>query len=209
MVNNLPYALGLTGGIATGKSTVADYLAEVYGWPILDADLYAREAVQPGSVILEAIAQRYGPSFLNPDGTLNRPQLGDIIFNTPQERKWLEDQIHPFVRGRFEQEMRTGESPVVVLVIPLLFEAQMTDLVQEIWVVSCSLEQQLARLQARNQLSLEAAQARIASQMPLESKTALADVVLENNGPREHLQQEVDRIVSTRFHKFPQSCTSR
>ncbi|MCW6036792.1 dephospho-CoA kinase [Spirulina subsalsa FACHB-351] len=209
MVNNLPYALGLTGGIATGKSTVADYLTRAYGWPILDADLYAREAVEPGSVILEAIAQRYGPSLLNSDGTLNRPQLGDIIFNTPKERQWLEDQIHPFVRERFEQEMRTLESPVVVLVIPLLFEAQMTDLVGEVWVVSCSPEQQLTRLQTRNQLSREAAQARIASQMPLDAKIALADVVIENNGQREHLQQEVDRIVSTRCYKFPQSCTSR
>ncbi|HEY9845127.1 MAG TPA: dephospho-CoA kinase, partial [Candidatus Caenarcaniphilales bacterium] len=89
--------IGLTGGIATGKTTVANYLASAYQFPILDADTYAREAVQPGSIVLQKIVERYGPAVLLPDGTLNRAHLGNIIFQDSGERVWLETQIHPYV----------------------------------------------------------------------------------------------------------------
>ncbi|NJN22177.1 MAG: dephospho-CoA kinase, partial [Leptolyngbya sp. RL_3_1] len=130
--------IGLTGGIATGKSTVSDYLAQHHGLPVLDADIYAREAVASGTDILAAIAQRYGSRVLKPDGTLDRPVLGQIIFTDPTEKTWIEQQIHPFVRQRFAEHMaELADSVVVVQAIPLLFEANLTEQVTEIWVVAC------------------------------------------------------------------------
>ena len=185
--------IGLTGGIATGKSTIANYLAQTYHLPILDADIYAREAVQPPSPILAQIHQRYGDGILQTDGTLDRPQLGRIVFEHPEERQWLEEQIHPYVRQRFldaiadyRQRREAGNSPKpIVLAIPLLFEARMTDLVSEIWVVSCSLNQQKERLMKRDRLTLERANARIESQMPTLDKCDRANLVLDNSSTPE------------------------
>ena len=188
--------IGLTGGIATGKTTVSRYLATHHGLPVLDADVFARQAVEPDSEILEAIARRYGSSILNADGTLHRQQLGQIIFNASQEKQWVEQQIHPYVRQRFAKAMATLEkAPVVVQAIPLLFEANLTDQVTEIWVVVCPEAVQLARLMARDALSEEAAQARIRNQWPLAEKAQRADIVLDNSADRETLYQHVDRIL--------------
>lgn len=187
--------IGLTGGIATGKTTVANYLASAYNLPVFDADTYARDAVSVGSPILSAIAQRYGQEILLPDGSLNRQMLAEIIFPQPEERYWLESLIHPYVRDRFLQNIDESSSSTIVLVIPLLFEAQMTDLVTEIWVVSCSQSQQLQRLIARNNLTPEQAQIRINSQLPLTEKAALADVVIDNSSTLEALLQQIDKGI--------------
>ena len=187
--------IGLTGGIATGKTTVSRYLETHHGLPILDADVFARQAVEPKSAILTAIAQRYGPVVLNPDSTLHRQQLGHIIFNNPQEKQWVEQQIHPFVRQQFAQAMaQLAEAPTVVQAIPLLFEANLTDQVTEIWVITCSEATQLARLMARDSLSEEAAQARIRNQWPLAEKTKRADKVIDNSSSLAVLYQQVDQI---------------
>ncbi|MEQ9668245.1 dephospho-CoA kinase [Coleofasciculus sp. G2-EDA-02] len=187
--------IGLTGGIGTGKTTVSNYFADTYQLPILDADIYAREAVQPGSPILNRIITRYGSDVQLPDGTLNRKRLGEIVFPNPGERQWLEQQIHPYVRDRIKSQLNTSESPTVVLVIPLLFEANMTDLVTEIWVVSCPQEQQIQRIRERDRLSVEQAQSRLDSQLPLAEKVARADVVLDNSYTRDSLLQQVDRAL--------------
>ncbi|HEY9674325.1 MAG TPA: dephospho-CoA kinase [Waterburya sp.] len=184
--------IGLTGGIGTGKTTVSNYLAEGYKLPVLDADIYAREAVQPSSPILNQIFERYGVAVKLPDSTLNRKHLGEIIFNHPDEKQWLEQQIHPYVRDRFQSELNTLVAPIVVLVIPLLFEANMTDLATEIWVVSCSYEQQLQRMMERDSLSIEQAKTRINNQLPLQEKMARADVVLDNSSTLEALLKHVD-----------------
>ncbi|NEO82927.1 MAG: dephospho-CoA kinase [Spirulina sp. SIO3F2] len=190
--------LGLTGGIATGKSTVSDYLAHRHHLPVLDADVFAREAVAVGSEILEAITQRYGSTLLQVDGTLNRSQLGQIIFSDPDERVWLEAQIHPYVRDRFDQAIANlPVTTTVVLSIPLLFEAQLTALVSEIWVVSCNENQQLERLMVRNQLTLQQSQQRIQAQLPLVQKCAAADVVLDNSGSRDWLYAQIDRHLAS------------
>jgi dephospho-CoA kinase len=189
--------IGLTGGIATGKTTVTNYLANTYNLPILDADIYAREAVSLGSPILGAIAQRYGEQILLPDGSLNRPKLGEIIFNRQNERNWIENLIHPDVRDRFLKTIAQSSSQTLVLVVPLLFEAGMTDLVTEIWVVRCSQEQQLQRLIQRNHLNKEQAQARINSQLSIEEKVAHADVVLDNSYTLEGLLKQVDVALKT------------
>lgn len=184
--------IGLTGGIATGKSTVTDYLSQKYGVPILDADLYAHQAVAPGSEILLAIARRYGPEILDQQGQLNRQALGEIIFNNTGEKQWLESQIHPFVKQCFWSALtQLEQETTAVLSIPLLFEAQLTDWVTEIWVVTCSPAQQIARLIKRNGLTEAQALARIASQMPLAEKIARADVVLDNSGQITDLEPQI------------------
>jgi len=190
--------IGLTGGIATGKTTVSNYLAHRYQLPVLDADIYAREAVQVGSPILSKICERYGSGVQLPDGTLNRKRLGEIVFSNPAQRQWLEQQIHPYVRDRFQSELNTLVAPTIVFVVPLLFEAGMTDLVTEIWVVTCSPEQQLKRMIERDCLSLEQAQSRINSQLPLAEKVARADVVLDNSSTPEALLKQVDLAYTTR-----------
>jgi dephospho-CoA kinase len=184
--------IGLTGGIATGKTTVANYLASAYNLPILDADIYARDAVAVGSPILNAIAQRYGTQILLSDGNLNRQKLGEIIFDRQDERNWVENLIHPYVGDRFFKAIAESSAPTLVLVIPLLFEAHMANFMTEIWVVSCSEPQQLQRLIQRNHLTPEQAQARINSQITITEKVALADVVLDNSSTLEILLKQVD-----------------
>ncbi|NER48607.1 MAG: dephospho-CoA kinase [Symploca sp. SIO1A3] len=190
--------IGLTGGIGTGKTTVSNYLAQTYQLPVLDADIYAREAVQLGSPILEQIFERYGLEMQLPDGKLNRQRLGEIVFSNPEQMQWLEQQIHPYVRDRFQAELAKLIAPIVVLVIPLLFEAGLTNLVTEIWVVSCSAQQQLKRISQRNNLSLEQAQSRINSQLPLAEKVTRADVVLDNSSTVDELLKQVDQVLGVR-----------
>ncbi len=204
MSDRIVRAIGLTGGIATGKTAISNYLADTYGFPILDADIYAREAVHPGSPILESIVERYGALILLPDGNLNRPELGNIIFCNPAERQWLEQQIHPYVRHRFNAATKrciaalnlvSQNTLTVVLVVPLLFEAKMTDLCTEIWVVYCSPEVQLERLMQRDGLSYDRASARINAQMPLAQKCQEADVVLDNSSTLDSLFLQVDALL--------------
>ena len=187
--------IGLTGGIATGKTTVANYLADAYNLPILDADIYAKEAVELNSPLLEQIVKRYGAKILLADGSLNRQKLGEIIFNNQEERLWIDNLIHPYVGDRLSRGIQEASVETLVLVVPLLFEAGMTDLVTEVWVVNCSPKHQLERLVNRNQLTSEEAQARISSQMPLKEKTKKADIVLDNNSNVEKLLQQVDVAI--------------
>lgn len=175
---------------------MASYLQQHYHLPISDADIYAREAVEINSSILQRIYQRYGREILLPDGSLDRQQLGTIIFNQPPEKVWLEQQIHPFVRRCLEQSIRQTTAATIVLVVPLLIEAGMADLVTEIWLVTCDPNQQIARLTTRDGLSLAAAQARIDSQMSIEQKLPFADVVLKNTSSQASLLKQVDMALN-------------
>jgi len=205
MSDRIVRLIGLTGGIATGKTAISNYLADTYKFPILDADIYAREAVHPGLPILNSIVERYGPSILLSDGNLNRPELGNIIFCNPTERQWLEQQIHPYVRHRLVEATQSyiARSSIVstntltlVLVVPLLFEANMTDLCTEIWVVYCSPSVQLERLMERDGLSCDRAHARINTQLPLDQKCQKADVVLDNSSTLDSVFIQVDAKVN-------------
>jgi dephospho-CoA kinase len=187
--------IGLTGGIATGKSTVGHLLQEHHDLPVLDADLFARQALAPGTEAARAVLERYG--------TLDRPALASIVFGDPAERHWLEQLVHPLVRQRFEQELTSlAEQPVganqaaVVLMIPLLFEAGLEGLCSEVWLVDCDERQQLARLMARNGLNQAEAQGRINAQWPLERKRLLADRTISNRGKPEELAPIVAGAVA-------------
>ncbi len=188
--------IGLTGGIASGKSTVSNYLANHYGLPVLDADVYARQAVALGSEILGAIGDRYGAEILLPDGNLNRIRLGQIIFHNTAEKAWLEQQIHPFVRTQFQETTETFPlTQPLVYAIPLLFEANLTHLVSEIWVVFCDPLQQKERLMRRSQLSANDAQARIDAQSSLAEKCKQADYVLDNSASKEQTFAQIDKMM--------------
>lgn len=198
--------IGLTGGVGMGKTTVSHYLATTYHLPILDADIYARDAVKPGSEILLEIVERYGTGMLLSDRTLDRRRLSHIIFSSAAERLWLEQRIHPYVRDRFVQALQElGAFSTVVLVIPLLFEARMRDLVTEVWVVYCDLDQQIERMMQRDgvnveggdRLNREQIQARIDSQMTIDRKIASADVLLSNSTTPAALYEQVDMALQT------------
>ena len=188
--------IGLTGGIASGKSSVGHWLAQ-QGLPVLDADQFAREALEPGLNATNTVLQRYG-SKVQAEGaaTIDRAALGRIVFQDPAERLWLEQLIHPIVRDRFDQALtRHAETPALVLMIPLLFEAGLESLCSEIWLVDCDESQQLQRLIARDGLSPAAAQARIAAQWPLSRKRALADHVISNQGKPGTWQQKARALL--------------
>jgi dephospho-CoA kinase len=189
--------IGLTGGIGTGKTAVSNYLSQAHKIPVLDADIYAREAVQQNSPILAKIIHRYGENILLKDGNLHRQRLGEIIFNNSGEKLWLENQIHPYVRQRFESQIQASDAGTMVLVIPLLFESQMTDLVTEIWVVVCSQEEQIRRIMRRDNITREQAIARINNQLPLEQKMSRADVILDNEGDLANLHRQVDQYLAS------------
>jgi len=188
--------IGLTGGIASGKSSVAALLGQ-RGWPVLDADRYAREALAPGSAGERAVLEHWGalvearpPAPSGP--ALDRAALGRIVFADAAERRWLEALVHPLVRQRFDAELeRLAAEPVVVLMIPLLFEAGLEALCSEVWLVDCDEEQQLQRLMARNGLSEAEARERIAAQWPMARKRSLADRLIDNRGPAEELAAAV------------------
>ena len=195
--------IGLTGGISTGKSTVADYLAREYGLPVFDADQAARQAVVVGSPVWERVRDRYGEAIILPDGEINRRRLGEIVFSDPAELRWLEGEIHPVVGDRLAQTLTAwADAPTVVLMIPLLFEANMTGLVTEIWVVACDEVQQQQRLIERDRLTAPQAQARIDQQMPLGKKIVAADQVLQNTGTLADLYGQIDQALTLGAKNF-------
>ncbi|BAQ65097.1 dephospho-CoA kinase [Geminocystis sp. NIES-3709] len=187
--------IGLTGGIATGKSTVSNYLQEKYLIPILDADLIAKNAVVINSPIFNDIVDRYGKNILLNNGSLNREKLGNIIFNNKTEKLWLENKIHPFVKEYLKNKIKDLSNPIIVLSIPLLFEAKMTNLVNNIWVVTCDFYTQIDRLKNRNNLTEEEAISRINSQMSLKEKVKKADIVINNNENLQDLYKQIDLIM--------------
>ena len=184
--------IGLTGGIASGKSSVGRLLA-ARGWPVLDADQYAREALAPNTAAAKAVAQRFGAVVGNA-ADLDRKALGLIVFSDAEERRWLETLVHPVVRDRLQQELvRHSQAPVVVLMIPLLFETGLEALCSEVWLVDCEPQQQLERLMRRSGLNQADAQARLAAQWPLSRKRPLADRVIDNRGNADALAAAVNR----------------
>ncbi|EOS56289.1 dephospho-CoA kinase [Paenibacillus barengoltzii] len=187
--------IGLTGGIATGKSTVSRLLAE-RGAAIIDADVIAREIMEPGYPVLAAVSERFGPGVLNADGTLNRKKLGEIVFSNPEERKALEALTHPAIRAEMKQRMEELEAAdphrLVVADIPLLYESGLDPLYERIMVVYVPREVQLTRLMLRDGLSKEAAEQRINAQMDIEIKKERADILIDNSGGLEETKRQID-----------------
>jgi dephospho-CoA kinase len=189
--------IGLSGGIASGKSSVGRLLAERHGLPLLDADAFAREALAPGSEGERAVLARYGERVVARAGGIDRAALGRIVFTDAAERRWLEQLVHPLVRARFDAELeRLTAAPAVVLMIPLLFEAGLEELCSEVWLVDCDSDQQLRRLIGRDGFSEAEARARIAAQWPLARKRPLADRLIDNRGTPEELAARVAQAAA-------------
>ncbi|WP_305880088.1 dephospho-CoA kinase [Sporosarcina sp. Marseille-Q4943] len=190
--------IGLTGSIATGKSTVSRMLKQK-GYPIVDADEISRLVVEPGSPVLESIAEAFGYLVLHPDGSLNREKLGSLIFNDEEKRKKLNGIIHPAVRRemiRQKEEWLEKGANTVVMDIPLLFESKLQSYVDKIIVVSATPAIQRERLIARNGYSADEADARINSQLPIAEKELGADAVVDNNGSLEETEHQLAKILN-------------
>lgn len=175
--------LGLTGGIASGKSTAAALLRAV-GVPVIDADRLSREVVAPGTPALSAVADAFGPHMLTTAGTLDRAALGAHVFSAPDARAVLEHTLHPAIRALAAARMHAVEArghTVVVYEAPLLFETGLQDTLDATLLIACRPDVQRARLMARDGFDLNAAQARIDAQMPTAEKRALATVTLDND----------------------------
>jgi len=179
--------IGLTGGIASGKSSVGRWLAQ-QGIPVLDADQVAREVLASGSEATRQVIAHFGDRVRakgasGEEACLDRAALGRIVFSDANERRWLEQLVHPRVRDHFHAELlRLQQEPIVVLMIPLLFEAGLEHLCSEVWVVMCSPAQQRERLMSRNSLTATEADQRITAQMSLADKCVRADRVIDNHG---------------------------
>lgn len=187
--------VGLTGGIGSGKSTVARMLEE-RGAVVFDADALARKAVEPGTPGHQAVVERFGANVLAPGGELDREALASIVFADPAARRDLEAIVHPEVRRMFAEgsEAYRDSDRVIVFSAPLLVETGMHTAFDVLVVVATTVETQVARLMRDRGMSEAAIRARIAAQAPLEDKAAVADVLLDNEGPLEELEGQVDRL---------------
>lgn len=190
--------VGLTGGIATGKSTVSALLRQA-GFPIVDADIVAREVVEPGTPTLEKIKLAFGPGIID-NGVLDRRKLGQIVFEDGAQLKKLNDIMQPAISSAMADKInfwRLQNVPILVLDVPLLFERDYdkNKLVDKIIVVTASEEIQLSRLENRDQLSNMEARNRVKAQLPMSQKIARADYVIDNNGRIEDLQEQVTVLI--------------
>ena len=191
------FKLGLTGGIATGKTTISNYLKSI-DIPVLDADEYARKVVEPGTPGLAEITNTFGEQVLRADGSLNRKLLGQIVFNDSSSRQTLNDITHPRIQQMMADELhRLAEQqiPLVILDIPLLLENKNVAGADAVMVVTIPESLQLTRLMQRNNLTEKEAHARISAQMPLVEKEKLADFVIDNSGTISSTQKQVEKVI--------------
>ncbi|MEH7491319.1 dephospho-CoA kinase [Neobacillus niacini] len=189
--------IGLTGGIASGKSTVSNMLKEM-NITVIDADVEARLAVEKGEPAYQKIVAEFGNDILLTNEEIDRVKLGSIIFHNADKRQLLNSIVHPEVRKRMNNQVeaaREREEQVIVLDIPLLFESKLTHMVEKTILVYVDRDIQLKRLMERNELSLKDAEARIKSQMPLSEKVALADAVINNNGAITETKKQVIEVL--------------
>ncbi|HBS16700.1 MAG TPA: dephospho-CoA kinase [Halomonas sp.] len=195
--------VGLTGGIGSGKSTVARAFGSLgIGW--VDADDVTREVVMPGEPALAAISEHFGNDVLHADGTLNRAALRSIVFDNPAERKWLESVTHPRVRERIlvHLERLQRQSPYVLLVSPLLFESGQDKLVDRTVVVDVPVELQLSRTRARDDVSEAQVHAILAAQLPREERLTKANDVIDNSGDHASMMQQVTQLDQHYRNKY-------
>ena len=191
--------IGITGGIASGKTIIGDFLFQSKQWPILDADSYAHEALSAESQIAKKVCLRYGSKIIKNssknDQIINRKALAKIVFQNEIEKKWLEGIIHPFVNKRIEEELeKLRSNSIVILIIPLLFEKNYTGLCSEICYIDCPRNMQLKRLQSRDSLSLEEANQRIDAQWTNSFKKQFADHIINNSNDDETWKLQLKKL---------------
>ncbi|WKJ90961.1 dephospho-CoA kinase [Methylomonas montana] len=185
--------IGLTGGIGSGKSTVCGLFAEL-GVPIVDADLIARQLVEPGRPALMRIAETFGPQMLDDDGSLNRARLREAVFADADKKRRLDAIMHPLVYGQIAADVMALQAAYCVIAVPLLFESKNAYAVDRVLLVDCPVEVQIERVIGRDKLTRGQVQAIIDSQMPRSERLARADDVIDNIAGPERLAEQVKRL---------------
>ena len=187
------YRVGLTGGIASGKSTISQLFSDL-GTPIIDTDMISHQLMQQGQPAYCQTVQHFGNGIINNDGSLNRPRLREIIFDQPMQKHWLENMIHPLIRSETEESiLKVSEGAYVLIVVPLMFETGFNRLVDHVIAIDCPAETQVRRLTQRDSIDKKLAQNMIASQMDNQSRLAHANSILHNPDD-ENRQQEVMKL---------------
>lgn len=188
--------IGITGGIACGKSLVTEIIKQ-QGLPVIDADMVARTVVKPGSIGLKQVIAFFGQAFLLPDGSLNRKKLGELVFHEPLYLQKLNEITKPLILAEIKQQLEAeSDAPLIFVDAALLLEdADYRQLVDGIWLVTATEVQQVERLQHRNGYTEAHARARIAAQMPTDEKMKLADEIIDNSGSMEHTKQQMMALL--------------
>jgi len=189
----LPLVIGITGGLGTGKSTVAGILKDMTA-PVIDADAVTHQLLQPGTCVYDRVVSRFSPDIVDEEGLIDRKKLANIVFSHEEARRDLERIVHPAVIEQMEQEIQMfacrGQD-LAVLDVPLLLEVGLDELCDEVWVVWCTPQQQLARVMRRDDLDCQKIKRRMTAQMPMQEKVKLADRVVDNSGSLCELRDEV------------------
>lgn len=185
--------VGLTGGIGSGKTAVSDLFAKK-GVTIVDADVIAREVVEPGQPALKEIIERFGSEMLLPDGSLNRRALREQVFNSNEDKDWLNELLHPAIRASMLRQTQQASSAYCILSVPLLVENGLNKVVDKVLVVDVDEQQQIMRTSSRDQQSKQQVEKIIAAQATREQRLAVADDVIDNNGPPSALIDQVEQL---------------
>ena len=185
--------IGLTGGIGSGKTAVSDIFEEL-GIRVVDADLASRVVVEKGRPSLEEIAKHFGQGILTEEGELDRAKLREIIFNSDEEKNWLESLLHPAIAKQIQDELKASSSPYTILVSPLLLETNQKDFCNKVLVVDVPVETQIERTLKRDDVSLEQVQSIIKAQISRDKRLELADEVIVNDKSLEDLQLAVSKL---------------
>ena len=198
-LKNQQRRIGLTGGIASGKSTIANYIKKYRDIPILDADQYSKELIKPTSNCYEKVLAYFGPQIVDEYSSgneINRSLLKKIIFENSIHRTWIQNLLHPLIKEKMIEECNLyTNNKIILLVIPLLFEAKFEDICTEIWLVKCSELEQIQRLIRRDKISEEKARKIIKLQLTFEAKTEFSDVILDNSDGRNEWIDKVNDLV--------------
>lgn len=189
----MSYIVALTGGIGSGKSTVSDAFTRL-GVPVVDADVIARQVVEPGTEALKSILAHFGPSVLLADGSLNRRRLREVIFAQPEEKSWLNALLHPLIQQETRRQLAAATAPYALWVVPLLIENNLCARANRVLVVDVSEDTQLQRILARDGGDRKQAEQILTSQASREQRLACADDVIRNDGSPEELQPQIERL---------------
>ena len=189
----MTYTVALTGGIGSGKSTVADAFFRL-GINVIDADIIARQVVEPGMPALAAIEESFGPQMLTSDGALNRRALREHIFALPDDKTWLNSLLHPLIQQETQRQFQQATSPYVLWVVPLLVENKLYHRADRVLVVDVARETQLHRTMQRDKVSREHAENILAAQASREERLAVADDIINNNGTPDAIASDVARL---------------
>lgn len=200
----MPYIVALSGGIASGKSTVANLFSQL-GVPIVDADIIARQVVKKGTFALSQITEHFGRQILLADGELNRTKLRDIIFHSEQQRQWINQLLHPIIQQETQQQIAQINYPYVIWAVPLLIENNLQQYANRVLIIDTPPDLQLARLLKRDNISENLAKSMLSSQISNAQRVSFADDVIVNGGHTSALTSQVEHL-HTKYLKLSQNC---